>query len=446
MRAPPPPVWPCPPAGTADKGYWAAVGAILDVQHPRTLGSVPGLPAALAAAHQYPLLQQLLLPPGSDLIGPDLTDLIRQLLKPASAKAAQRAQQGYYAAAAAAAEEAQAAADAARHVADAATARLAAEMSEDEGQEGGGEAMEGGEAGAAGAAAEEGGAQGAATSEPEPEAPQEQQADAQEDEPSGEASGSGSDPWRDAHFAAAVAACCQAAVADLTPAQLCMHPLIALDVDRGARAAKCACNSLLCVCARASCSRPRPARPPPHVAAFLVASVRQLDQGEAMALLHYLSTLLRNHMRFVGGLAQAAQARLPAAVVLPSLQQVLHWLACTIDAKYFALAISAAEVGGRVGAHWLVCRKRGRALGWVRAAGRTRVPTMHISLACPTTCKGDPLGERTVTSGGAAAGGCGAVDGAQGAGGGGGGERRVVGWTWWWRCGGPRARMLLAHG
>ena len=215
----------------ADKGWWRVVGAVLNVQRPGSLAECPGLAAALAQAHQYSLLHQLLVG-ASDMGVDELADVLRLLLAPPANEAAKQAQREYLAAARQAAEQlvaeaeqlsaASAAAEdeARQRRAEQAAARQQQQQQEEE-EEGSEEETEDGE----------GEEQEVEEEDSVGEEQEERQQLAEEEELAADAG-----PPPEVAAAVAVAACAAGAVDGFSPVQFCLHPLLAARHDAGAMA------------------------------------------------------------------------------------------------------------------------------------------------------------------------------------------------------------------
>eukprot|EP00887_Chlorella_sp_A99_P000200 scaffold13.g200.t1 len=258
---------------------WGAVRALLAAQHPGSLGACPGLAAALAAAHQYALLQQLLVG-ATDLGADELAEVLRGLLSPAASEAARQAQREYRAAAWHAAENLVQAAE------EQATAAASGRPERPRGRK-----AAGGGGGGRRRQQPQGGADGAE------EAAHAFEADAVGGEPD-----AGLPP--EVADALAVAACAAGAVDGFTPAQQCLHPLLAARHDSG----------------------------------MLLGALRQLSGPQAVALLRYLLVLLRNLAHTVGD-RFAAAGGLPPLLVLPHPLAALQWAGLAIDANMSALVL-----------------------------------------------------------------------------------------------------------
>ncbi|KAL4422703.1 hypothetical protein ABPG75_008900 [Micractinium tetrahymenae] len=289
----------------AERQHWRAAAALVATQPPSLLGEVPGLAAAAADAGQFELLEQLLLS-CCDVPAGELTALLRVLLSPPSTPAAREGQAARHSAACAAAEaaaEAAAAAGAQQGAQQPAAAKQQQQQQQQDRQQAAARSSgrrrrrKSGAADASDSDAEE--AAAAAAADPGMPGGREQQ---------------GADGpalfWLEAAGAreAAVATCCRAGVHGFEAADCCLHALVA-----------------------------RPLR-----AAELLAALRPLGAAQALRLLRYLATLLRNLTSLVGPQLGGwdPPLGLPAgAAQLPRLPEALAWANATLDANLVALSM-----------------------------------------------------------------------------------------------------------
>ena len=296
------------------------------VQPPGLLGDVPGL-AAAAADHGRIELAAELMQRTADVPAAELAAVLRVLLEPPGSDAAAAGRQARHEAAAAAAAAAQEAAQQAAAGVPQAQQVQQEQQQEDEQQQEApatagkpgrrrrGRKRGGSDAGAAAAAAAgEGGEDSDSDVEDltalvptifEPGADRSRggaQAGA-----AGPADSAQAAPEQPGEREAAVAACCRAAVEGLSPADTCLHVVVAL----------------------------------PQRQAVLLAALQSLSGTQAVQLMRYLVASLRNVTEIVGSAAAgwAPPLHLPPGAALPSLEQLVAWTSGLIDSCLVKLAL-----------------------------------------------------------------------------------------------------------
>ena len=322
------PTWP-----PTERGYWGTVQAIVAVQPPGLLGDVPGLAAAAADQGRIELAAELM-QRTADVPAAELAAVLRVLLEPPSSDAAAAGRQARHEAAAAAAAAAQEAAQqAAAGVPQAQQVQQEQQQEEQQqeapatagkpGRRRRGRKRGGSDAGAAAAAAAgEGGEDSDSDVEDltalvptifEPGADRSRggaQAGA-----SGPADPAQAAPEQPGEREAAVAACCRAAVEGLSPADTCLHVVVAL----------------------------------PERQAVLLCALQSLSGTQAVQLMRYLVASLRNVTEIVGSAAAgwAPPLHLPPGAALPSLEQLVAWTSGLIDSCLVKLALEPEVRGGQ---------------------------------------------------------------------------------------------------
>ncbi len=293
------------------------------VQAPWLLGNVPGLAAAAADQGRIELAAELL-QSTADVPAAELAALLRVLLSPPSSDAAAAGRQARHdAAEAAAAAAEEAAQQAAAGVPQAQQQEQQQEQQQQEapatagkpGRRRRGRKRGGSDAGAASAAAA--GAEGGEDSDSDVE---DLTALVGIFEPGAERSRGGAPAGasgpadlaqtaaeRPGEREAAVAACCRAAVAGLSPADTCVHAVVAL----------------------------------PHRHAVLLGALCSLSSTQAVQLMRYLVATLRNVTAMVGSAAAGwvPPLQLPRGTALPTLDQLVSWTGALVDTCLIKLSL-----------------------------------------------------------------------------------------------------------